>query len=211
MRTDYTAASVLRMAILVPVTLIVVMPATGMPATGMAQPAPPPISEEAIETTARRARELMAASVSRNAPSKPTLQDALPATRRTIGDVTVVLTPSGGRLGVTVNTFEDGVGPQDARNPPAGRWVLADWTVKNEGPRDASVNRLHFRVQTTEGYVFGPSLEAVHESALESARLEPGQAVRGWLSYDIPSGVPIASLIYQAPGEPQFIIANLMP
>lgn len=195
------------MAVLVPLgATVLVSP------TVAAQEAPLlPVSEETIETAVRRVWDAAVAAASGSTRSKPGLRDDGQRSRRTIGDTTVVTTPSGTRIAVTVDAFEDGMIPHDTRDLPRGRWVLVHWTLTNRGTTDESVSRLHFRAQTANGNVFGPSLDAVHDPALGTARLAPGQSVRGWLTYDIPSGQRISSLIYQPPGEPQFIVASLEP
>jgi hypothetical protein len=126
-----------------------------------------------------------------------------------IGNTTVITGASGLRLAVTVNAFEDGVRSPNPRQVPTGRWAIVDWTIKNEGTTTVSVNRLHFKLQTTDGYVIERDGTTIREPDLDTERLGPGQIVRGWLAYDVPTGQVLKSIIYQPSGAPQFVVVDL--
>ncbi len=86
---------------------------------------------------------------------------------------------------------------------------MADWTIKNEGTTEIRVNRLHFKLQTTDGYVIEREGSTIREPDLDTSRIGPGQVVRGWLAYDVPTGQMVKTLIYQPSGARQFVVAEL--
>jgi hypothetical protein len=137
------------------------------------------------------------------APPPPSRSSA-----KRIGDTTVLTTPSGLRIAITVNAVEDNVPPGRFDDAPTGRYVAVDWTIKNEGVIGADINRLHFKLQTADGFVIQRASE-VREPGLKTDTIGPGQVVRGWLTYDVPPGARVVSAIYQPPGAQQFLIAEL--
>jgi Domain of unknown function (DUF4352) len=145
------------------------------------------------------------------AASQPPNQTAAPPQSggKRIGDTTVLTAPSGLRLAVTANAFEDAASSSNPRRVPDGRWAVVDWTVKNEGSTEVNVNRLNFKLQTTDGHLIERSALGIREPDLETERLGPGQIARGWLTYDVPAGLTIKSLVYQPAGAPQFVIAEV--
>jgi len=147
-----------------------------------------------------------AAGAPANPPSSPTSSGA--ASGKQIGDTTVLTTPSGLRLAITVNAVDDNVRPGRYDSAPTGRYVAVDWTIKNEGNTEVDLNRLHFKLQTADGFVIQRTGE-VREPGLKTDTVGPGQIVRGWLTYDVPSGAKVVSAIYQPPGAQQFVIAEL--
>lgn len=138
----------------------------------------------------------------------PTPIPASPSTRR-IGDTTTLTSPSGLRILVTVNAIEDNAKPGRYDSPAQGRYVVVDWTLKNEGNEDLSVNRLDFKLQTSDGYIVERADAIVREPDLNTTTLGPGQLVRGWLTYDVPAGKNISSAIYQPGRTRQFVIAEV--
>lgn len=144
------------------------------------------------------------------APSNPPPPSSSRAPNRNerIGDLTVLEASSGLRLVLVVNAVEDNVKPGKYDSAPKGRYMAVDWTIKNEGSVEARVNRLHFKLQTAEGFIIQRTSE-VREPGLSTDVIDPGQTARGWLTYDVPAGARVVYVIYQPPGEPQFIIANL--
>jgi hypothetical protein len=128
---------------------------------------------------------------------------------RRIGEATVLTAPSGVRLLVTVNAVEDNARPGRYDRSAEGRYMVVDWTIKNDGGVDVSVNRLHFKLQTGDGFIVERALTTIREPDLQTATIGPGQTVRGWLTYDVPKGATVAAAIYQPFGARQFVIAQL--
>lgn len=161
------------------------------------RPQPAPVTARAVATaTAVRAPASAPQATSTAAPKR-------------IGQAVVLTGDRGLRLSLTVNAVSDDVPPVRSGSRPQGRYAVVDWTIKNDGAGDIELNRLDFRVQTDNGYVIQRAGETLREPGLNTDKLGAGQAVRGWLSYDIPSDQRIAAVIYQPSGSRQFVIAEL--
>lgn len=133
-----------------------------------------------------------------------------PATGKRIGETTVLTMPSGLRLAITAHGITDPVQSSNRANNPSGRWVLIDWSIKNEGTIDFDPGYSDFKLQTMDGFLVQRGNAAGHQRPqLDTARLAPGQQARGYLVYDVPAGQVIKSLIYQPIGGRQFVIAEL--
>lgn len=143
------------------------------------------------------------------ATSKPVAEATATAPVKRIGDTTSLTAPSGLRLLVTVNDVDDNMKPGRYDTPAEGRYVTVDWTIKNDGTTDMSVNRLDFKLQTADDFVIQRATTTTREPDLTTARLGPGQTVRGWLTYDVPKGARLKAAVYQPSGARQFVIADL--
>lgn len=143
------------------------------------------------------------------AASAPRAPAPAAAPARRIGDTTVLTTPAGLRIAVTVNGRENNVPPPTRFALPSGRYVALDWTVKNEGSIDLNLNRLDFKIQTADGFLIDRSVHTAREPDLASGTLGTGQVIRGWLTYDVPIGQQVKAAVYQPVGARQFVIADL--
>jgi len=127
-----------------------------------------------------------------------------------IGDTTVLTTPAGLRLALTVNAVNDPVQSSNQFNKPNGRWVLVDWTIKNEGTIDFDPTFIDFKLQTADGFLITRGNSAGHRTPqLDTAKIAPGQLARGYLVYDVPAGQALKAAIFQPAGARQFVIADL--
>lgn len=124
-----------------------------------------------------------------------------------LGQTVTMTTPAGLRLQVTVMGIEDDVAPGKYAQPAKGRYVAVDWSLKNDGAVDVEVNRLDLKIQTSDNHVLQRGT-VIREPDLDTSKLGPGQAMRGWLTYDVPRGARVRSAIYQPFGARQFVIAD---
>jgi len=126
-----------------------------------------------------------------------------------VGETTVLTTPAGLRLAVTVHSIADPAQSTNRFNTPDGRWVLVDWSIKNEGTIDFDPGYTDFKLQTADGFLITRGNFTGHRTPqLDTAKLAPGQQARGFLVCDVPAGQAVQSLIYQPTGGRQFIIAE---
>jgi hypothetical protein len=145
-------------------------------------------------------------SAQASAPPNPAPSAERP---KRIGDTTVLTTPDGLRLAITVNGVTDNAQGRATFMRPQGRWFAVDWTIKNEGTTDFHVNRLYFKVQTPDGFLIERAAYMAREPDLVTNSLGSGQLMRGWLTYDVPSGQSVKTAIFQAGTSRQFVIAEL--
>jgi hypothetical protein len=110
---------------------------------------------------------------------------------------------------VKVNAYQDNVPPNNRAFQPQGRYMVVDWTITNLSATPLSVIRSDFKLQTAEGYLIDRALHINRQPDLSSYTLGPGQTVRGWLTYDVPSRARITAFIYQPAGQPQVVVATL--
>lgn len=126
------------------------------------------------------------------------------------GQGVVLTTPGGLKLVVTANAVLDPSPSENQFNKPQGRWVVVDWTIRNDGQADQQVSASWLKIMTQSGYVVGSGNHAGHrEPGFESGVLGPGQLRRGFLAYDTPPDQRVKSVFFQSPGNRQFVIAEL--
>jgi hypothetical protein len=176
---------------------------------GIAAGARPEWATTGVSTTAPA--PLVEASAQPVPPAPPSASAVAPAPAREnrIGETSVLTSPSGLRVLVTVNAVEDNARPAQYQSAAKGRYLLVDWTIKKNGSEDFQVSRLDFKLQTSDGFVVDQTFTTVREPDLDTATLGPGQLARGWLTYDVPAGKPVVSAIYQPGRARQFVIADL--
>lgn len=112
----------------------------------------------------------------------------------------------------TVNAVELNVVPVGSSKPPAGkRWVAVD--VTQEGvTADDSFNSFYFFIQDKADYVYDGTFAfgAGKEPTFNSGKLSPGQKVRGWLIFEVPTDAVVISVLAQPePIGGTIIIADL--
>jgi hypothetical protein len=148
------------------------------------------------------------ASTATAVPPSPT-----PAPKRVGEPVLFTGTISGRpvRFSITLNAIRDPATSSNQFNRPSGRWVVLDWTIRNEGTENASFVGLDLKILTTEDFVIGRGNHAGHpEPQLDAfPTLGPGQAIRGFAAYDVPAAAGLKAAIYHPSGSPQFIVAEL--
>lgn len=150
------------------------------------------------------------AVASKPAAATPSPQPTAAAADGRLGQTTTLTAPSGLNVAITVNAVQDPATGTNQFNKPKGRFVVVDWTIKNNGQQDQQINATWFKVQTADSYLVDRANNAgLPEPDLTTSTIGPGQTVRGFLAYDVPAGQQIKAAVFQAPGSRQFVIAAL--
>lgn len=147
-----------------------------------------------------------AASAPPAAPQPP------PAASSSFGGVgqTTLVTGQGARFVVSVHAVTDPARSTNQFNTAKGRWVLVDYSVENIGSVEFSFSPLALKLQTADAYLIQRGNHAgLREPSLSSGDLAPGQKVRGFLAYDVPSDQRASGLIFQSGGSAQLMVARL--
>jgi hypothetical protein len=140
------------------------------------------------------------------------LAQALAAAPARAGQPMAITTEAGEHLTVTVNAIIDPAQSTNKYNQPKGRFVVIDWTLRNDGSIGHVVSIYEFKLQTADGFLYDRGMSAgLPQPDVISGTVAEGQTVRGYVSYDVPAGAVLKSAIYQPLGNRQFVIADLAP
>lgn len=144
------------------------------------------------------------------APAPPAAPPPPPAASFPGVGQTTLVTGQGARFVVSVHAVTDPARSTNQFNTPKGRWVLVDYSVENIGSIEFSFSPLALKLQTADAYLIQRGNHAGHrEPSLASGDLAPGQKVRGFLVYDVPSDQRASGLIFQSGGSSQLMVARL--
>jgi hypothetical protein len=107
---------------------------------------------------------------------------------------------------VTVFTFEAPVPPPSQfRQPDPGNVFLAIEVQECAGPNSTEemhANPFNWGIRMPDNTLREPGI-SVREPALHSADLTFGDCVRGWVTFQVPDGVPPTQVIFDGPGYAQ--------
>lgn len=141
-------------------------------------------------------------------PPPPTATRVVPPTptpiprRPKVGEVA-----TNGQVTIVVYQLVDPLPPGQFNSPnPGNRFVAVDVVVTNISPRTASYNALYFKVRTADNREAMITVFTAQEPQLISGDLDPQEVARGWLTFEIPAGVPLATLIYEPIGGNRIVI-----
>jgi hypothetical protein len=110
---------------------------------------------------------------------------------------------------VAVLGFQDPAIGTNQFNRPMGRFVVVDWSVTNTGTEDADLNVLRLVLRTTDQRIYRADNPAgVATPTLSVATLAPGETVRGYVVYDLPTDATIEAALYQPLGAGSVVIAS---
>ena len=172
---------------------------TPLAAPAPAATAPPPASAAPAAT---RAPGVLGSSLSQALASAPPV----------VGQPVAVTTEAGEKLTVTVNAIVDPAPSSFKYNQPKGRFVVLDWSIRNDGSIEHAVSPFAFQLQTADGFMYRFGISAgLPQPDMHSGSVGPGQSMRGYLAYDVPAGSTLKSAIYQPLGNRQFVIAGFTP
>lgn len=130
---------------------------------------------------------------------------------KVIGQPTI-LESRGQRFSITVNAVIDPSPSTNQFNTPKGRWVVVDWTIKNEGTANVDISTSYLKLLTADSFEVDRGNHAGHKTPeldYGSGTLGPGQSTRGFIAYDVPTGAKVTAAIYHPLGSPQLPIATL--
>lgn len=142
------------------------------------------------------------------APAEPT---AVPTPVLKLVGIPSIFEGRTGRFSITVNKVTDPSRSTNQFNAAQGRWVLVDWTVTNEGTANLQLSTLDLKLLTRDNFEIGRGNHAGHPEPQIDAfpTLGPGQSIRGFYAYDVPTGALLTGAIYHPTGSPQLLVANL--
>jgi hypothetical protein len=84
------------------------------------------------------------------------------------------------------------------------KWVSALVEIEGINPDGATYNPFYFTVRDGEGFEYDVSIFGKEPSLQSSNELQPGQKVKGWVTFEVPTDAKGLTLIYSAGpfGEP---------
>jgi hypothetical protein len=139
------------------------------------------------------------------ATATPTRTPAPPTATRTVAPTAVPTQASGAKVGetargqgyaVTMHEFVDPAPAGRFSSPKPGfRWVAFDVTVENTGTAQISFNPFYFTIKGTDNREYSQAFGGM-EPSLNSGQHQPGEATRGWVTFEVPEGLPLATLTY---------------
>jgi hypothetical protein len=131
--------------------------------------------------------------------------------RSSVGQPVTVTTDQGARLTITVNSVSDYAQPTNQWNDSDGRWVVVEWTIRNDGIVSYDFNALSLKIQTVDDYIYDLGNQAGHrEPQLRLARtLEVGDVEGGFLAYNIGTHRALKAALFQPVGSRTLAIADL--
>lgn len=99
-------------------------------------------------------------------------------------------------LAITVHAVIDPGSTDQFTQPRAGtRFVSVDVTVENTGATDSSYNLFFSSLKTTDNFEYDPTSGAA-QPRLGSGTQAPGEATRGYITFEVPAGATTATFIY---------------
>lgn len=97
---------------------------------------------------------------------------------------------------VTAYSITDYTEPNQFLQPKAGnKYVNVDISIENAGTEAITVNVLDFALQDSDGYSYTNAATS-KEPYLTVETVQPGRKVRGFISYEVPSGASGFELVY---------------
>jgi hypothetical protein len=125
-------------------------------------------------------------------PRPPTATLApTPATLPKVGD-----TGQGQGFAVTLHEKVDPAAPGRFNGPAAGaRWVAFDVSVANTGTAQIDYNPNFFRLKSVDNREYDLAFGGP-EPNLSYGKQQPGDTSRGWVTFEVPEGVGLATLTY---------------
>lgn len=97
---------------------------------------------------------------------------------------------------VTVNAVKPYTSGNQFLTPKSGnKFVSVDISLKNDSNDAFNYNALDFKLQDSQGYDYSMATTDV-DPAISTGAIQPGQATRGFLAFEIPNTNDVSELIY---------------
>lgn len=110
---------------------------------------------------------------------------------------------------LTVQEVQDPVPPQQYLKPKEGsRWVAYDVSITNTGTAPLDYNPFYADLKTADNREHNPGIGAA-EPSLKSGKLQPGETVRGWITFEIPNEAQPATFYYDPAFGKNRVTVNL--
>jgi hypothetical protein len=75
------------------------------------------------------------------------------------------------------------------------RWVSIDVSIKNTGTKPIGYNPFYFKLKSADNREYTATIGGV-DPALKSGDHQPGEASRGWVTFEVPEGMALATVTY---------------
>jgi hypothetical protein len=105
-------------------------------------------------------------------------------------------TAQGKGYSLVLHALADPAPVQQYSNPKEGfRWASFDVTVTNTGTAPLDYNLFYFKVKAADNREYSVAFGG-NEPALGSGKQQPGEAARGWVTFEVPVNAALATLAY---------------
>lgn len=146
-----------------------------------------------------------ATTVSTPTPSptpRPTSTPRAPTATATVATLPKVgQTANGATIAVTLHEVLDPAPPGDYLKPKPGfRWVAVDISIQNTGTKPGSYNPFFAKVRTSDNREHSVAFGGVEPDLGSSNDQPPGDTVRGWITFEVPTDATVTQLIYDGFG-----------
>jgi Domain of unknown function (DUF4352) len=142
---------------------------------------------------------------------RPAAESADQSVLQTVGVAKPILDPSGVKLSVLVTSYVDQPRDITERLDSGGRWVALGINVTNVGTRPFDLSASDFQIMTPLTTVISPTTLPDQTDQLADMHLSPGDSASGRLLFALPAGAMVQSVMFQAPGTAQWLVALLTP
>lgn len=148
----------------------------------------------------------------------PTLRPTLPPTATRMPPTATPAPPAAVHVGergigrgfaITVNEVQDPSPAKQYSQPKEGnRWVAVDVTIENTGAALFYAQPFDVRLQDADNHSYLVTVGSA-EPPLLNTQIGPNEAARGWVSFEIASGIQLATIKYAPPGAQQVVVISL--
>lgn len=108
---------------------------------------------------------------------------------------------------VTVNEVRDPAQPTSVSKPKEGnRFVAIDVTIENTDTKPVNYNALYATMKDTEGRQYETTFTDVASPALSAGNNSPGDKIRGWVVFEVPTDAKLATFKYEPLGGKQVLV-----
>lgn len=162
----------------------------------------PVASNATAATTQSASTAAPTAAAARNAATATSAATATNPARAKVGDKVAVK-----GMTVTVNEVRDPAQPTTISTPKQGnRFVAVDVTIENTDTKPASYNALYATVKDTAGRQYDTTFTDVVNPALSAGNNSPGDKIRGWVVFEVPTDAKLATFKYEPLGGSQAVV-----
>jgi hypothetical protein len=120
----------------------------------------------------------------------------LPATATVIPARRVGETATQRGVAVTLHEVYDPATPRGVRPKVGMRYASLDVSIRSADGGEHPYNPLYARIRTTDGREARATYGET-QPEMQSGTLAPGETVRGWLTFEIPSDAQLATFVYE--------------
>lgn len=119
----------------------------------------------------------------------------------------------GAGYAVTLHEVRDNVPPEQYNKPQPGfRWVAVDVTIENTGSAPIDYNPFFSKLKTGDDREYDPAIGSSGLSPqLSSGKHQPGEKSRGWITFEVAAGAPLATFSYDPTFGASKVVFDIKP